>query len=149
VGRTSAITGSATFAQSGRAVSVRAASFTVDVLKLKSNEAMRDQHLQTIGIQSATYPTATFRLSSPLVLPASALDGDVVRTSVTGVFTIHGASRRETVPVEMRLSNSEIQAVGSLTFPWSEFNMTAPSVGGFVSVTNRATMEFDLRLRRA
>ena len=149
VGRTSAITGSATFAQSGRAVSVRAASFTVDVLKLKSNEAMRDQHLQTIGIQSATYPTATFRLSSPLVLPASALDGDVVRTSVTGVFTIHGASRRETMPVEMRLSNSEIQAVGSLTFPWSEFNMTAPSVGGFVSVTSRATMEFDLRLRRA
>jgi hypothetical protein len=49
----------------------------------------------------------------------------------------------------MRLSNSAIQAVGSLTFPWSEFNMTAPSVGGFVSVTNRATMEFDLRLMRA
>jgi polyisoprenoid-binding protein YceI len=149
VGRTSAITGLATFAQSGRVVSIRAASFTVDVLKLKSNEAMRDQHIQTIGIQSATYPTATFRLSSPLALPATALDGDVVRSSVTGVFTIHGASRRETVPVEMRLSNSEIQAAGSLTFPWSEFNMTAPSVGGFVSVTNRATMEFDLRLRRA
>jgi polyisoprenoid-binding protein YceI len=147
VGRTSAITGTATFAQSGQVVSVRAASFTVDVLK--SNEAMRDEHIQTIGIQSATYPTATFALSSPLTLPASALNGDVVHTSVTGVFRIHGASRRETVPVEMRLSNSEIQAVGSLTFPWSEFNMTAPSVGGFVSVTNRATMEFDLRLRRA
>jgi polyisoprenoid-binding protein YceI len=149
VGRTSAITGTATFAQSGQVVSVRAASFTVDVLKLKSNEAMRDQHIQTIGIQSATYPTATFVLSSPLTLPASALSGEVVHTSVTGVFNIHGASRRETVPLEMRLSNSEIQAVGSLTFPWSEFNMTAPTVGGFVSVTNRATMEFDLRLIRA
>jgi polyisoprenoid-binding protein YceI len=149
VGRTSAITGSATFVQSGRAVSVRAASFAVDVGKLKSNEAMRDQHIQTIGIESATYPTATFRLSSTLAVPASALDGDVVHTSVTGVFNIHGTSRRETVPVQMRLSNSEIQAVGSLTFPWSEFNMTAPSVGGFVSVTDRATMEFDLRLTRA
>ena len=73
----------------------------------------------------------------------------MVHTSVTGVFNIHGTSRRETVPVEMRLSNSEIEAVGSLTFPWSEFNMTAPSVGGFVSVTNKATMEFDLRLKRA
>ena len=148
VGRTSAITGTATLTEAGHAVTVRAASFTVDVSKLKSDEAMRDQHIRTIGIQSATYPTATFVLSTPLTLPASALGGGVVHTSVTGVFDIHGTSRRETVPLEMRLSNSEIQAVGSLTFPWSEFNMTAPSVGGFVSVTNHATMEFDLRLKR-
>ena len=149
VGRTSAITGTATLTEAGHVVTVRAASFTVDVSKLKSDEAMRDQHIRTIGIQSATYPTATFVLSTPLELPASALGGQVVHTSVSGVFDIHGTSRRETVPVEMRLSNSEIEAVGSLTFPWSAFNMTAPSVGGFVSVTNRATMEFDLRLQRA
>jgi polyisoprenoid-binding protein YceI len=147
VGRTSAITGTATFAEAGHAVTVRAASFTVDVSKLKSDQAMRDQHIRTIGIQSATYPTATFVLSTPLTLAAGALTGDVVHTSVTGVFNIHGTSRRETAPLEMRLSDSEIQAVGSLTFPWSEFNMTAPSVGGFVSVTNHATMEFDLRLK--
>jgi hypothetical protein len=49
----------------------------------------------------------------------------------------------------MRLSNSSIKAVGSLTFPWAEFNMTAPSVGGFVNVTNRATMEFELALARS
>ncbi len=149
VGRTSAITGTATLAEAGHVVTVTAASFTVDVIDLKSDEAMRDQHIRTIGIQSATYPTATFVLSAPLTLPASALSGRVVHTSVTGVFDIHGTSRRETVPLQMRLSNSEIQGVGSLTFPWSEFNMTAPSVGGFVSVTNKATMEFDLRLKRA
>ena len=148
VGRTSAITGTATLAEAGQVVTVTAASFAVDVSKLKSDEAMRDQHIRTIGIQSATYPTATFVLSTPLTLPASAVSGNVVHTSVTGVFNIHGTSRRETVPLEMRLSNSEIQAVGSLTFPWSEFNMTAPSVGGFVSVTNHATMEFNLRLKR-
>ena len=149
VGRTSAITGAVTVSEAGHVVTVRAASFTVDVIDLKSDEAMRDQHIRTIGIQSATYPTATFVLSTPLTLPASAVSGDVVHTLVTGVFDIHGTSRRETVPLEMRLSNSEIEAVGSLTFPWSAFNMTAPSVGGFVSVTNRATMEFDLRLKRA
>ena len=148
VGRTSAINGTATFTQAGHVVTVKAASFTVDVSKLKSNEAMRDQHIRTIGIQSATYPTATFVLSTPLTLPTSAASGALVRTTITGVFRIHGTSRRETVPLEIRLSNSGIDAVGSLTFPWSAFNMTAPSVGGFVSVTNRATMEFDLRLKR-
>lgn len=90
------------------------------------------------------------QVHSPQVsLPKSALTGRVVRIPVTGVFNIHGTSRRLTVSLEMRLSHSAIDAVGSLTFPWGEFNMTAPSVGGFVNVTNQETMEFDLHLKRA
>jgi hypothetical protein len=64
------------------------------------------------------------------------------------VFNIHGTSRSETVPLQMRLSDSKIQAVGSLTFPWGLFNMSAPSVGGFVNVSSKATMEFELALAR-
>ena len=149
VGRTSAITGDATFSESNSVVTATAASFVIDVYTLKSNESLRDQHIHTIGLQSATYPKATFVLSTPPALPASALSGRVVDVSVTGLLTIHGTSRRVNIPLQIRLSSSRIQAVGSLTFPWGEFNMAAPSVGGFVSVTDRATMEFDLVLRRA
>jgi polyisoprenoid-binding protein YceI len=149
IGRTSAITGAATLAESGSTVTVTAASFDVDVSKLTSDASMRDQHIRTIGLQSDTYPTATFKLSKPVALPASALSGKAVDVSVTGVFDIHGTAKTETLPVDMRLSDKTIEAVGSLTFPWSEFGMTAPSVGGFVSVTDKATMEFDLDLQRA
>jgi len=149
VGRTSAITGGATVAESGRIVRVTASSFVIAVNTLKSNEAQRDEHIQTIGLQSATYPKATFVLSDPLTLPASALNGGVVRTAATGILNIHGTAKRVTIPVQMRLTDSGIEAVGSLTFPWGEFNMTAPSVGGFVNVTSTATMEFDLHLARA
>ena len=148
VGRTSDITGAATVAESKDIVTISKASFVVAVNTLKSNESMRDQHIQTIGIQSATYPKATFVLSRPVTLPASALDGQSIHTSVTGVFNIHGTSRSETVPLQMRLSDSKIQAVGSLTFPWGLFNMSAPSVGGFVNVSSKATMEFELALAR-
>jgi len=148
VGRTSAITGQATVTESTAVVTVRAASFVVAVNTLKSDRSMRDQHIRTIGLQSDEYPKATFKLSSPVVLPARALTGHVVRVSATGVFNIHGTSRHETVPMQMRLSDSAINAVGSLTFPWGAFNMTAPSVGGFVNVTGTATMEFDIRLKR-
>jgi polyisoprenoid-binding protein YceI len=149
VGRTSQITGHATIVESHGAVRITAASFKVDVYSLKSNESMRDQHIHTIGIQSATYPYATFVLTRTLSLPSSALSGKVVVESVTGVFDIHGTSRTETLPLQMTLSNHLIQAVGSLTFPWSRFDMTAPSVGGFVNVSGHATMEFTLRLQRA
>ncbi len=149
VGRTSAITGSATLADAGGTLTVTAASFVIDVETLKSNESLRDVHIRTIGLQSATYPKATFVLSTPLKLPASALGGRVVDVAVTGVVNIHGTARKLAIPLQMRLSSSRIQAVGSLTFPWGEFNMTAPSVGGFVNVTDMATMEFDLNLKPA
>jgi hypothetical protein len=149
VGRTSAITGEATVTESGDAVTVRTASFTVAVNTLKSDRSMRDQRIHTIGLQSDLYPKATFVLSSPLTFPANALTGHVAHLSAIGVFDIHGTSKRETVPLQMSLSDSAIEAVGSLTFPWSEFKMTAPSVGGFVNVTNKATIEFDLHLQRA
>jgi polyisoprenoid-binding protein YceI len=149
VGRTSEITGHATVVESGANVRITAAAFKVNVYSLKSNESMRDEHIHTIGIQSATYPYATFVLTHTASVPASALGGKVAVVPVTGVFNIHGASRTETLPLQMTLSTKLIQAVGSLTFPWSRFNMTAPSVGGFVNVTGHATMEFDLHLAHA
>jgi polyisoprenoid-binding protein YceI len=149
VGRTSQITGGASLSDSAGTVSVTAASFVINVYSLKSNEAMRDEHIHTIGIQSAIYPKASFRLTSPLALPAAALRGGVVDVKAMGDLNMHGTTRLVSIPVELRLSPTEIRAVGSLTFPWGLFRMTAPSVGGFVSVENDATMEFDLVLARA
>jgi polyisoprenoid-binding protein YceI len=149
VGRTSSITGEATLARSRGGVTITSASFNVAVSTLKSDRSMRDEKIHSIGLESDRYPTATFKLSTPMSLPSSALGGQVAHLSATGILNIHGTSRRETIPLEVALSNSTLQAAGSLRFPWSDFGMTAPSIGGFVTVTDRATMEFDLRLQRA
>jgi polyisoprenoid-binding protein YceI len=148
VGRTSSITGSATFTGSGTTARVTRASFNVDVETLKSDRTMRDEKIREIGLESEKYPTSTFVLATPIMLPASALSGKPVHTSATGALEIHDTTKTVTIPLEMSLSGAEVQAVGSITFPWSKFNMTAPSIGGFVNVTNSATMEFDLVLRR-
>jgi polyisoprenoid-binding protein YceI len=148
VGRTSQITGSATFTAASATVHITQASFKVDVETLKSDRTMRDEKIREIGLESEKYPTSMFVLATPITLPASALTGKVVHTSATGALTIHGTTKTVTIPLEMSLSATEVQAVGSITFPWSEFNMVAPSIGGFVNVTNSATMEFDLVLRR-
>jgi polyisoprenoid-binding protein YceI len=149
VGRTSQISGGATFSESNSTVTIAAASFDVSVDTLKSDRSMRDEKLHEIGLESNRYPTATFALSTPVTISASALKGSVAHVSVTGTFVIHGTSKKETIPVEMSLSGSMFEAAGSLTFPWSAFGMTAPSIGGFVNVTEKATMEFDLRMQRA
>ena len=150
VGRTSSITGSATFTGSqSSGVTIGRAAFAVDVYTLKSDRSMRDEHIRTIGLESERYPTATFVLSSPIVLPKSALSGQAVSVVASGALTIHGTTKTVSIPLAMRVAPSEVEAVGSITFPWSEFDMEAPSVAGFVSVTNSATMEFDLHLQHA
>jgi polyisoprenoid-binding protein YceI len=149
VGRTLSVTGAATLTASKGMITITLASFDVAVNTLKSDRSMRDEKIHEIGLESNRYPTATFVLSAPVTLSKSAVAGHVVRASVSGVFTIHGTSKHEILPVEFSLVGSTLEAAGSLTFPWSEFGMTAPSVGGFVNVTEKATMEFDLRLQRA
>ncbi len=149
VGRTSQITGAATISESGGTIKIAAANFSVAVNTLKSDKSMRDERIHSIGLESDRYPTASFVLLTPLSVSAAAIKGQVAHLSLTGTFTIHGVAKKETLPVELSLSGSTLEAVGALSFPWSEFGMTAPSVGGFVNVTGKATMEFDLRLRRA
>jgi polyisoprenoid-binding protein YceI len=147
VGRTSQITGSATITGSGTTLTVTTASFAVNVESLTSDQSMRDSHLQTLGLESAQFPRATFVLASRVTLPANATSGTEIQLSLHGALSIHGTTRTVTIPVKARLSGAEIEVVGSISFPWSEFNMQAPNVAGFATVAGTATMEFDLFLK--
>src|ERR1700722_9528412 len=147
VGRTSQITGSATITGSGTALTVTTASFTVNVESLTSDQSMRDSHLQTLGLESSQFPHATFVLASPVTLPANATSGTEMQVSLHGALTIHGVTKTVTIAAKARLTGSDIEVAGAFPFPWGEFNMQAPNVGGFVTVDGTATMEFDLFLK--
>ena len=67
----------------------------------------------------------------------------------TGTLTIHGTGQTVAIPLTARLSSNAIEVAGSTTFPFEGFGMTPPSIGGFVSVQDSATMEFDIHLQRA
>jgi polyisoprenoid-binding protein YceI len=148
VGRTTAVTGTLTLSQTASGFSVAAANFTVDVSKLTSDQSRRDQRIHSQGLESDRFPTATFTLTSPITLTADASSGQTVHVSATGDLTIHGVTKSVTIPIDARLTGSKIELVGSITFPFSQFGMTPPSIGGFVSVENNATMEFQLLLTR-
>jgi polyisoprenoid-binding protein YceI len=148
VGRTSAITGALSLTQSASGYSVTTVSISVDVSTLTSDKAMRDQRIHRQGLESDRFPTATFQLMTPIALPAAAASGQTIHVSATGALTIHGVTRTVTIPIDARLTGSKIELVGSISFPFSEFGMTPPSIGGFVSVQNNATMEFQLTMTR-
>jgi len=149
VGRTSAVTGSATLEASGDALAVTAASFEADLSQLESDEGRRDNRIRTIGLESDTYPTATFVLTETIEVPAEALAGATVDVTLIGDLTIHGVAKPVSIPAQARLNGDRIEVVGALTFPFSDFGMTPPDVAGFVQVEDDASLELLVSLAMA
>ena len=145
VGRTSAITGSIQIARQGsQLVVAEGAKFDVDVSKLSSDESQRDNRIRTEGLQSNRFPMATFVSTGAIDFPTSAESGAAVKTNATGDLTIHGVTKRVTIPLDAQVAGGRIEVVGSLKFPFSDFGMSPPNVAGFVTVDSEATLEFKL-----
>ncbi len=149
VGRTSSVSGTATLAATGDAIGVTDASFTVDLTTLASDKGMRDQRLHQMGLESDTYPTATFTLTAPVAVPAEALSGATVDVTLVGDLALHGVTKSVSIPAKARLADGAIEVAGSITFPFSDFSIQPPNVGDFVKVQDEGTLEFVVRLAKA
>jgi polyisoprenoid-binding protein YceI len=141
VGRTNAVTGSVVI----DGTTVTAADVVVDVTTLDSDEDRRDNRIRSMGLETDTFGTATFSLTSPIELGA----GDTVSVSAIGDLTIHGVTKSVTIPLDAKRSGATLEVVGSIEFPMADFDIDPPSIGGFVTVEDDATMEFQLFLDRA
>jgi polyisoprenoid-binding protein YceI len=148
VGRTDSITGEATIVASGEAVEVTEGRFEADLSRLASDNGRRDRRLQESGIETNRFPTATFVLSSPVIVPAEALGGATVDVTLAGDLTLHGATKPVEIPAKARLADGRIEVVGSLAFALADFAIDPPNIAGFVSVENSGTLEFLLALEK-
>ena len=143
VGRTDAVTGSITIETSGSTNTLTAASLTVDTTSITSDKPQRDNRLRNEGLQTDTYPTATFTLTKPVEIPAAALSGTASDVTLTGDLTIHGVKKSVDIPAKAQLVDGTIQVAGSISFPLSDYGMTAPNIGGFIiSIADTGTLEF-------
>ena len=149
VGRTNGITGAATIAAAGGAMSLTDASFTVDMTSLASDRPMRDNRLRRDGIETDVYPTSTFKLTQPVALPADATSGTPFDVTLHGDLTLHGVTKTVDIPAKAQLNGSQIQVVGSLSFPFSDYQINAPNIGGFVAVQDQGTLEFQVNLAKS
>jgi polyisoprenoid-binding protein YceI len=148
VGRTNAITGSATIVGSGSALSVTAASFSVDMTTITSDRQMRDNRLRNDGIQTDQFPTSTFSLTQAIALPANATTAQFAVT-LHGELALHGVTKTVDIPARAQVNGSVIQVLGSLDVPFSDFAINPPNIGGFVSVGDHGTLEFLVNLAKA
>ena len=144
VGRTTAVTGTATI----DGTTVTAATFTVDMTKVQSDEDRRDNQFHRRIMDTATYPTATFTLSQPVSLTTVTAGGEQVTARVTGQFTIRGRTRTVTFDARARRDGDRVEVNGAIPFEFADYGIPDASFGP-ATVQDRGQIEFLLVLARA
>ena len=143
VGRTQAVTGSFTIEASGSSATLTAGSLSVDTTSITSDKSQRDGRLRTEGLETANFPTATFKLTKAVQVPAAALSGAASDITLTGDLTLHGVTKSVAIPTKAQLLGGTIQVAGSLAFPLSDYSIVAPNVGGtIIAIADTGTLEF-------
>lgn len=144
VGRTTAVTGTLRIAGNRvEVVSVRA-----DLRELTSDESRRDNAIRNQGLESETFPTASFELGAPIVLPGAPTKGQQVNARGQGRLTIHGVTRTVTMPLQSRWDGDTIQMAGQLPVRMSDYGIQPPRIGPVVSIEDNATIELRLVFER-
>ncbi|HEV7887687.1 MAG TPA: YceI family protein [Acidimicrobiales bacterium] len=122
VGRTNKVTG--TMNVSGTTVS--AVDLTVDMTSVSSDESRRDNQFQGRIMNTSRFPTATFKLTSPVAL--SSTSGPVT-VKATGDLTVRGTTRPVTVELKAQRQGAGIAVNGSIPVVFGEWGIPNPSFG--------------------
>ena len=144
VGRTSAVSGQITV----DGTRVTAGDFSVDLTTVQSDQSRRDGQFHSRIMDTATYPTATFKLAQPIELSSLPADGATISAKALGQLTLHGTTRQVTVDVSAQRSASSIRLSGQIPVSFADWNIPNPSFGP-ASTEDHGLIEFLLVLARA
>lgn len=141
VGRTSEISGSIEIS----GTQVTAASFTVQMGTLESDENRRDAQFNGRIMSTDEFPTATFELTSPIELGSIPADGEQIAVTATGELTLRGVTQPATFELQAQRTGDEIEIVGSTEVVFADYDIPQPDTGG-ITTQDHGTLELSLIL---
>src|SRR6202034_1661459 len=106
-----------------------------------SDQSQRNAQFDGRIMDVARYPTATLRLTAPIHLGTVPPVGTKATYTASGTLAMHGVSR----PVHFSLTTERtaggIYALVDLPIVFAQWNISNPSVGGFVTTADAGTLE--------
>lgn len=144
-GSTNAIEGTFYLTPDGRAFDpTRPSTFTVDLRTLRSDKEMRDRRVQNDGLQTSTYPTATFTATRLSGYDPGIPEGQEQALQLTGIMDLHGVQKEITWDVKARHEGNVITALATVNFKYADFNIPVLNVANFVSVEDNVTLQVQI-----
>lgn len=144
VGRTPDVTGTLVVDEA----SITSVTVEANLTTLKSDNDLRDGQLARQGLETSTYPTASFVLIEPIQLDQLPGEGEALSATASGELTIHGVTRTVQIPVDAERNGSVVTVVGSIEIVFSDYGMTSPQSMAVLSVDDSGIMEFQLHFTK-
>jgi polyisoprenoid-binding protein YceI len=143
VGRTNQVNGSLTIQDT----TVLSTVFEIDVASIKSDSSKRDSQFSGNIMDTATYPTATFRLLTPIDLGTIPTDGQSITATAQGELTLHGVTQPVSFEVTAKIANGIIGVLGSIDITFADYGIANPS-NAFVTTGDTGLLEFVLAFQK-
>jgi polyisoprenoid-binding protein YceI len=143
VGGTNQITGTITI-DGNR---VRGAGFTVDMTTFHSDESKRDSQFAGRVMDVQKFPTATFNITTPILMGAIPVEGKTLDTKATGDLTLLGTTKSVTFDVLAVRKNGKIGIMGNIPVVFADYGIPNPSFAT-VSTADHGELEFIVVLAR-
>lgn len=139
VGRSPTVEGEVTF------VGLVVASVVIegDLTDLESDDGRRDTRVRS---QLGPDATATFELTEPIELPEVPPVSEVIELAATGDLTLLDVTREVDVALQAAVTESGLLITGSTVVALSDFDVEVPSAPIVLSVSDDATLEWQLFL---
>jgi polyisoprenoid-binding protein YceI len=144
VGRTSAVSGAMTIDGS----SVTAASFSVQMATIHSDQSERDVQFNGRIMDTSAYPTGTLTLTAPIDLGTAPADGVIRSYQASGNLTLHGKTRSVTFTLQAERTSAGIEVSGSIPIVFADWGIGNPSFAGFVTTQDHGLLEFLIKFSR-
>lgn len=144
VGRTNKVTGTLTV----DGTTVTATTLSVDMTSVTSDERRRDNQFQGRIMDTATYPTATFRLTRPIQLDQLPAGATPAPARAVGDLTLRGKTRPVTVDLTARRNGAQLEVNGTIPIAFGEWGIPNPSFGP-VTTEDHGVLELLVVFQRA
>lgn len=144
VGRTAQVSGEMVISGS----EVTAASFSVDMSSVKSDQAARDAQFRGYIMETYKYPHAAFVLAQPVSLGALPPVGQVVSLPVSGELTMRGVTRTVNFTLKAERLQSGIDVDAAIPITFSLWKIPSPDFA-VARVGSSGTLEVLLHFARA
>lgn len=145
VGRTGEIDAALTFAGS----TVSELSVTVDMTTLRSDRDRRDGAMATRGLETNSFPEASFVLTSPIELGSVPVEGETISATAAGDLTLHGVTQSISLDLEGSLVDGTMVIVGSVEIALVDYSIEKPTGFSVLDIADTGLLEIQLAFVRA
>jgi len=142
IGKTNAVVGELQFSLDGKP-SGNVTNVTVDLSKLTSDEARRDNRIRQQWLESNKYPNAVFTSTDAQGLPETYTEGQDVNFKLTGDMTIRDVTKPVTFDVTGKLEGDTITGSATTQILMKDFGIDPPSVAGMLTVKDGVTIKLN------